>query len=235
MPKIATLASAFLIVAAAAGPQPALAASEAASAATAPVSDKAFCLRAQRLLTATTLEPAVVRHETWQSFKDSKSTVRPFEIHQFVTADAATKRLPVLVSCKIKSADHIVATYGASAAAAATRSCAEIDRDTVRRVFATLTPGERARAKLAPGDIVYDDELRSYIGPRWLAPFDYAYASGGRLHLATKTLAVDWNDVLWKWAPEKVRGVHYCHNVAPEYLRRLVLGEATAPSRGASR
>lgn len=195
-----------------------------------PVSDTAFCLRAQQLLTASTVMPRVVRHETWTSFKESKSSIRPFEIHQFVTADAQDRRLPALVSCKLKTADHIAAVYGAAAAGSETRSCTAIDRDTVERVFAALTPEERARVKIPQSRIVYDDEQVTHIGPSWLQPFQYVRAAGNELHLATRALVVNWNDLLWKLAPERVRGVHYCHVVAPEYLRRLVLGEAVAPA-----
>jgi hypothetical protein len=49
-------------------------------------------------------------------------------------------------------------------------------------------------------------------------------------HLLARTLRVDWQNRWLAWAPGRLRGAYFCHLVAPEYLRRLVLGEARAPA-----
>jgi hypothetical protein len=50
----------------------------------------------------------------------------------------------------------------------------------------------------------------------------------GVLHVRSKGFRVDWTDPQFAAMPGRFRGVQYCHLIAPEYLARLVSGQATA-------
>ena len=58
----------------------------------------------------------------------------------------------------------------------------------------------------------------------WYPPYEMVSVDGsGRLRIRANALRVDWTDAKQAQRPEQDRGVHFCHLVAPEYLRRLLL------------
>lgn len=189
-----------------------------------PHTDTEFCARAQQLIAGTTRVPRNVVHTDFEAFKESKAAIRPLETHQFVLADEPSG-LPLRISCKMKTPDQLNIEYGAGAAAAAPKSCADIQRRTVASVYASLAPAERSRA-LPRERIVLDADEVTWMGTSWLRPYRFVYeGEGGRLHLAAKSLHIDWTNRAFAWAPDSVRGVYYCHLIAPEYLRSIVLRE----------
>jgi hypothetical protein len=189
------------------------------------VTDAQFCARAQRLVAGTSVPARNVVHGDYESFKKSKPGIRPLETHQFVLLESGAGRRPLRVSCKLKSADQILEEHGAASARAPDRSCADVNRDTVERVYASFTPAERARLAVPRDRIVFDEDSNQIMGSRWVSPYDFAYKRpDGRLHLHARSLHVEWTNIWFAWAPDRVRGVHYCHLIAPEYLRRLALG-----------
>jgi hypothetical protein len=69
------------------------------------------------------------------------------------------------------------------------------------------------------------------MGSSWVAPFDFAFLDSSRiLHLRSKAQRIDRDDFLWSWAPGWIRGAYNCHVIAPEYLRRLLMGESGLPT-----
>lgn len=190
-----------------------------------PASDKDFCGRAQRIITGTRIPPVNLVFTARQDFVESKPRVRPLETDQFVThADAAGTR-PKIVSCKMKSSDHLNAEYGPGAAASE-RTCGSINADTVARVFATLTPGERAQLIVDRDRIVLEPDEEALTGASWTNDVFNPVRRNetGELLIRAKSIRVDWNDWKWAWMPDRFRGQHSCHLIAPEYLRSLVLG-----------
>lgn len=195
-----------------------------------PVTDPAFCSRVQQRLAGTTLVPENVIHADFPAFRRSKTVVRPLQTHQHTSDAPGQAGLPGRVSCKIKTPDHLIAEYGPSAAIDRGLGCADINRDTVRQVYASLTQVERRRLRITAGEIVFDADALTYTGSNWVDDYPYAYTDDkGRTHLHAKALRTDWNNLWLSWAPERLRGAWYCHLVAPEYVRRLVLGDAPAP------
>lgn len=182
-----------------------------------------FCAEAQRRLTGTTLPVTNMVETAFEPFKKSKPAVQPVRTHQFLEADAAGR--PLQLSCKTKSADHLRSVHGA-AAAAGDRSCRELHRDMVNEVWRALTPAERARAPHPPWRVMLDADTESYMGSSWLkSRAEATRGADGRLHLRSGGLFAEWEDWRWKFMPESFRGNHYCHLVAPERIRRLMLGE----------
>ena len=65
--------------------------------------------------------------------------------------------------------------------------------------------------------------------PTWLKPFTMTYLDpAGGLHIATKGFVINFTDPRYQKFPDSWRGTHYCHLVAPEYMERLLSGEAAA-------
>jgi hypothetical protein len=214
--------SALLVVAALLLPGLGTAADQRAQA---PVSDADFCARAQRIITGTRIPAVNLVFTAREDFVQSKPRVRPLETDQFVThGDAAGKR-PRIVSCKMKSSDHLLAEYGPGAAAAE-GACRNINADTVARVFAALTPAQRERLLVDRDRIVLEADDEALTGASWTNDvFEPARRSeAGELLIRARSIRVDWNDWKWAWMPDRFRGQHSCHLIAPEYLRSLVLG-----------
>ena len=63
----------------------------------------------------------------------------------------------------------------------------------------------------------------------WLAPFLLTTEDdAGTLTIHSKGFRVDWLDPRFANMDARVRGVHYCHLIAPGYLRDLLSGGAAA-------
>jgi hypothetical protein len=189
----------------------------------APRSDAAFCGRAQQLLTGSTRLPQTVVFEALEDFIKSKPRIVPLEVDQHVTR-AGPAALPRRVSCKMKSADHLRAEFGPEAAGVE-RQCRAVNRDTISRVLASLTPGQRAASAYPPSRIFLEPDADAGNGARFTRGTDSVWEdASGRLRIQALAIRVDWTDWRWRWMPDRFRGQHSCHFVAPEYLRAVLLG-----------
>ncbi len=189
-----------------------------------------FCGDAQRHITGSRVVPVNVVYTDREAFVISKASARPLETRQFSTHEDAARMKPKMVSCKMKTADHIRTEHGADQAGA-DQSCASINQRSLEAVQASLTREERRRLRFggrAARIVVEPDEVVDNGGD-WLKPFEIAWVDGqGALHLKAKGMNKGWLDPRHASAPVQFRGVRYCHLVAPEYLRRTLLGD-TAP------
>ncbi len=191
-----------------------------------PVTDKDFCERVQRDLTGTTLKLTNIVYPDYDGFKESKTKIDPIELAQYVVTDAMS---PTRISCKTKTSDHLVDRYGADAAKS-DKSCADINRATMDAVYGALTEDEKSKLKIALADIVIEPDETVYMGSHFVSDYDFVYRGPeAKMHVLAKSLYVTWTNLAFKWAPERFRGVRYCHLIAPEYAKRLVLGEAQLP------
>lgn len=183
------------------------------------------CEIAQKAFAGTDLPFEVVMHPDFESFKLSKSSAQPFVIHGFVQRDASTG-LPQRVSCKTKTADLLQETWGTDTASATGRSCRDLNRGTVIAIWQGLDPAHRASAIDRPDRILLEADTNAYMGSRWITDYPLVWRDeGGGLHIHAKALTVEWDDWKFKWAPDRLRGVQYCHLIAPEYLRAILLGD----------
>jgi hypothetical protein len=76
--------------------------------------------------------------------------------------------------------------------------------------------------------MLHEDENR-VTGSSWTAPYQHVWGEGDRVHVRAKALLVLWDDWRWKLAPDRFRGMHYCHLITSEYARALMLGQLRAP------
>lgn len=195
-----------------------------------PVDD--YCRVAQRVVTRTD-QPVDLRiRESFDEFVKSKAIIPEAEaaipeIQQFNWFDANGS--VVGISCKLKSADHLNLVYGAGTAGP-DGACQDMNR----YVFDALD--------IESSDVAYDDvafdprekpqtrdvpPVEGGSGPQWLQPYVATVVGPeGGLSIRTKGFRVDFNDPRFARAPERFRGVHYCHFIAPDHLRAVVTGES---------
>jgi hypothetical protein len=188
--------------------------------------DKDFCQDVQRLLGGTAIAAENTLHADAAAFRASKTVARPLSIHQFIHPDPTAPDRPMLVSCKVKTPDHLIAEYGPGAATDRGMTCRDANRRTASAMFDALGGDNPSQKRHTLGSLVFDADETTIIGALWLRPFRPAVlGDDGRLHIRAKALRVDWDNFWLAWAPDSVRGAFYCHLIAPEYLRGLVLGE----------
>lgn len=188
-----------------------------------------FCGSVQRQLSGTTAVAVSTRvHTRFEDFVKSKAKIQPLETEQYVQYEDAAGTLPMRVSCKTKSPDHINAVYGAGSAIA-DASCRDVNRSIIMNVWAAMPAGQRTAAKLPPWRILLDGDDVTVRGNKYVSPYPFLYLDAdGQTHLLSIALRVNWDDWMWKWAPDRVRGAHYCHLIAPEYAARLMRGDVRA-------
>ncbi|MEZ5458174.1 MAG: hypothetical protein R3E65_02210 [Steroidobacteraceae bacterium] len=208
-----------------------LAAGAAPSAAVA-ATDPRFCAEAQRQVSGVTLPVRNVVHRSYESFVKSKPRVDPLETQQYSQPARGPGGVPARISCKMKTADHIRAVHGASAALVDDdrNACRELNRQTILTVWARLPAPIRASVAIPPNRfLLHADEVR-LTGSSWTQPYNHVWADdAGQVHVRAKALMALWDDWRWKLAPDSFRGTHYCHLITPEYTRALMLGELRAP------
>lgn len=188
-----------------------------------------FCTQVQKLLEGTALESRNIIHTDYAAFTDSKPDVKPLTTHQYLQMSDGPAALPLRLSCKLKSGDHIGEVYGANSANAQPRLCRDAHQQMVLAVWASMTRNEMLRAKFNPNTVMLDGDDIRFVGPGWIAPYEsYYLGEKQRLHLRAKSLNPTWKDWRWKIMPARLRGTHYCHLVAPEAIRALMLGDLVA-------
>lgn len=174
-----------------------------------------FCQNVQRVTAETSVKAELVIHPTSGAYRASKPSIEPVIIHQYFTNDATGR--PKMISCKVKTVDHLVATYGSSAAGRQ-GTCEQVTRSIMDQALATAGPG-------AP-KLIVEPEQQVYTGSSYLGPFELLTQDAtGALHVNTRFMRVDWEDWRWYVMPDRLRGHLYCHIIAPEYLDRVLSGE----------
>ena len=188
-----------------------------------------FCNTVQTAIMSTKVPAETMVHPDFDAFVLSKASIAPLRNEQFTTTgpDGA----PRMISCKMKTPDHIAEVYGEDKVNAEALSCEAINRANVSAVIANLTPEEEKNRSLSDEQIVFDEDISVMSGVSWTKPFDFAYSGdNGALHIQSKRLQIDWTSLLFKLAPDRFKGALYCHLIAPEYVKALILGTEQIPS-----
>lgn len=183
-----------------------------------------YCRAAQRLVTRTTHPVRVNLHEDFDAFVKSKALIDGPTIQQYVWRDEEGN--PIGVSCKLKSADHLNLAFG-DGTAGPDGSCQDMNRAVFDKVrHGNLRPAYKT-VIFDPRETVANDKEPGMTGPDWLAPYEPARIDDdGALHIRAKGFRIDFTDARFAEAPARFRGIHYCHFVAPGYLRALMSGRA---------
>jgi hypothetical protein len=193
-----------------------------------PAVDK-YCLTAQKIVTRTELPMELVVHDNFEAFVKSKAVIEGPTIQQYNWK--ADDGMVLGISCKLKSSDHLNLIFGGGSAGPDSL-CQYMNQAVFRLLTTQVSSPAFTRVVFDPSEKLNhgddDDEEPGMTGPDWLAPFTMTYIEEGALHIATKGFVVNFLDPQYAEAPERFRGVHYCHLVAPEYLQALMSGEAEA-------
>lgn len=187
-----------------------------------------YCVEAQQVLAGTELVAELEVHENWDTFVESKASDSPLTVHEYLSNPSA-EGIPRTLSCKMRTAERINATETvdpAKPAATGDTDCVAVHRDMVAKLLVSLA-GQRLAVER--GDIVFDEDETTYIGPRWLKPWPYDAVTmqGEVLHLRARALYAP--HAWWIPMPERFKGNYYCHLVAPDYLEAILLGKVTPP------
>ena len=188
-----------------------------------------FCTKVQTTIMSNTIPAQTMVHPDFDAFVLSKASVDPLRNEQFTTTgpDGA----PRIVSCKMKTPDHIAEVYGEDKVNPEALSCEAINRANVSAVIAALTPEEAANRVLSDAQIIFDEDISVMMGTSWTKPFDFAYrGKSGALHIQSKRMQIDWTSLLFKMAHDRFKGALYCHLIAPEYAKALILGTEQIPA-----
>ena len=179
-----------------------------------------FCIAVQHILADTKIEANNEIFNNMPDYRHSKPSPNPLMIYQVVTYDDVG---PIVVSCKVKTADHIRAEYGEDAAGEQ-RYCPVVTRMLQAQAVAELQQWNPDAAAVAAGFVI--DETEPYLmGSSYLADFQSSYADDdGTIHLRSPGLQTNWEDWLIWIMPNRVRGQTYCHLPTVAYIKRLATG-----------
>ena len=187
-----------------------------------------FCLEAQQVIVRTAVTPTLIVHSDFDAFVKSKALIDPLTIQEYVWYENDDATRPVMVSCKMKSADHLNEAIG-KGTSAGDGKCQDMNRLTWERVRESLGDKTAETVVFDSAEVVENKENPGMTGPDWLKPYAMTWRDdAGVLHVRSKGFRVDWTDPRFAAMPGRFRGVQYCHLIAPEYLTRLVTGQAEA-------
>lgn len=180
-----------------------------------------FCVAVQEILASTQVASLNTVFTDMPSYRHSKPFVDPLRIYQVVTYEG---QLPIVVSCKVKTAAHLRAAYGQDAAGEQFY-CPEITRRAQAQAVEELT-GEGSAAAAAAAAAFVVDEIEPYAtGQAYLGDFQAAYpGADGAIHLNSPGLYQDYDSWITRFLPVQVRGQSYCHIPTVAYIKALAAG-----------
>ncbi len=182
----------------------------------------AFCVAAQQLLASTKMIGKNTLFTDMPSYRHSKPLVDPLEIFQVVSYAG---KLPVMVSCKVKTAAHLRAAYGPKAAGNQLY-CPEVTRLVRAQAVAELQQANQPAAAAKAAAFILDEDEPYWTGRSYLADFQLSYRGGnGAVHISSPGLYQDYDSWITWFLPEKFQGQSYCHLATVNYLKALASGE----------
>lgn len=183
-----------------------------------------YCAVAQKEVASARVPARNVVMTDYQAFARAAPSVQPLETLQFVQYADERQTRPRMISCKLHSADRIRAAHGATAAGEST-TCARLNRRTLDAVLSSMS--ERQKKKMpfkGTLPILLDPDEQAANEAQWLESFTMVQTdTGGTLRVRAKSLRGD-GPVRANSKPS-VAGRQYCHLIAPDYLKRILLGE----------
>jgi hypothetical protein len=181
-----------------------------------------YCLAAQQILASTSLTGTNTVFTDMPAYRKSKPSADPHRVFQVVTYSGA---MPIVVSCKTKTAAHLRAVYGPEAAGTQ-YYCPELGRRVQRQAVAELEAAGQAGAAARAAAIVVDDNEPYMTGREYLADFELTYRAGdGAVHLNSFGLFQNYDSWITRFLPWQVRGQAYCHVATVDYVKALAAGD----------
>jgi hypothetical protein len=188
-----------------------------------------YCAIAQKEIASSRVPARNVLVSDFQAFARARPSAKPLETLQYVSS-ADSQHRPRMISCKLHSAERIRAEYGATAAGESS-TCARLNRRTLDAVMLSLTDRQKKKMpfKGTIGVLLEPDE-QAASESQWLEAFTMVQTdAGGALRIRAKSLRGD-GAMRVSSKSGAANGRQYCHLIAPDYLKRILLGEVQ-PSR----
>jgi hypothetical protein len=186
-----------------------------------------YCAQAQKEIASARVPAKNSVYDDYQAFTRATPAVQPLETLQFVQYADDKHSQPRMISCKLHSAEKIRTHYGATAAGEST-TCARLNRRTLDAVMASMTERQKKRMPFKGTiPILLDPDEQVASEAQWHEAFTMVQTdAGGTLRLRAKSLRGDGNQRVSNRSPG---GRQYCHLIAPDYLKRILLGEVQLP------
>jgi hypothetical protein len=189
-----------------------------------------YCSQAQKEIASARVPSRNVLVDDFQAFARRTPSLQPLETLQFVQYADPQRTRARMISCKLHSAEKIRTAYGPTAAGESA-TCARLNRRTLDAVMNTLT--ERQKKKMpfkGTIPILLDPDEQAANESQWLESFTMVQTdAGGTLRVRAKSLRGDGNSQRVSTRPD-TGGRQYCHLIAPDYLKRILLGEVQLPA-----
>lgn len=188
-----------------------------------------YCTQAQKEIATSRVPSRNVVVADPAAFAGMTPSVQPLETVQFVQFADPQRTRPRMISCKLHSAEKIRAAYGPTAAGEST-TCARLNRRTLDAVMATLSERQKKKMPFKGSiPILLDPDEQAANESQWLDAFTMVQTdAGGTLRIRAKSLRGDTNMRVGNKAT--AGGRQYCHLIAPDYLKRILLGEVQLPA-----
>jgi len=184
--------------------------------------DEGYCQAAQQILASTTLTGSNTIFTDMPEYRHSKPSADPHRIYQVVTYAGS---MPIVVSCKTKTAAHLRAVYGPEAAGTQ-YFCPELGRRVQRQAFDELTASGDTEAAARAAAFVVDDNEPYMTGRDYLADFELSFKGpDGNVHLNSFGLFQNYDSWITRFLPWQVQGQSYCHVATVDYVKALARGE----------
>jgi hypothetical protein len=193
-----------------------------------------YCAAAQKEIANSRVPARNVIVTDYAAFSRATPSVKPLETLQFVGYTDDKKAKARMISCKLHSAEQIRAEYGATAAGEST-TCARLNRRTLDAVMLTLTDRQRKKMPFNGAlPVALDPDEMATNEAQWLESFTMVQTdAGGTLRIRAKSLRAGGaglrrvsNAASTAAATD---GRQYCHLIAPDYLKRILVGEVQLP------
>jgi hypothetical protein len=188
-----------------------------------------YCAVAQKEIATSRVPARNVLVTDYQAFSRAAPQVKPLETLQFVGFSDQQHTKPRMISCKLHSAERIRAEFGATAAGEST-TCARLNRRTLDAVMLTLTDRQKKKMPFKGTiAVLLDADEQAANETQWLEAFTMVQTdAGGTLRIRAKSLRGDGAN-LRVGTKSAGNGRHYCHLIAPDYLKRILTGEVQLP------
>jgi hypothetical protein len=188
-----------------------------------------YCAIAQKEVAGSRVPARNKLMPEYGAFSAASPSLQPLETLQFVQYADQQRTRPRMISCKLHSADKIRSAYGATAAGEST-TCARLNRRTLDVVMASLTDRQKKKMPFKGSiPILLDPDEQATSEAQWLESFTMVQTdAGGTLRVRAKSLRGDGN-LRVSNKNNGTGGRQYCHLIAPDYLKRILLGEVQLP------
>ena len=174
-----------------------------------------FCIAVQQALASTTQVGENTVFDDMPSYRHSKPSIKPLRLYQVVTYAGP---MPTVVSCKMKTAAHLRAIYGAKAAGDQL-FCPDIARLLQQQAADELRSENNADAAVRVMAFMIDRDAPFITGQAYLEDFRTVYrADNGAIHVSSPGLYQNYDSWITTFLPEFLKGQSYCHLATVESL-----------------